>query len=191
MNHLIKIVQYENIDLNAGKVDENKISLPANNMKIKRQSFVSAVNPVLPITGASIKTAIREKHSYVNVVEESLSLGQSTVADTDTVNFGFGTLTYEVTIANEIVPSEKKSADLKRLQKNNQFKIASKASIVMSSSKLAASVTPGTGITGSIETATGSTGSTGTTPKVPRKKTVKGGTTVTPATATATGTTGA
>ena len=168
MNHLVKIVQYENINLNAGKVDANNVALPENIMKVKKTSFLTSINPILPVTGASIKTAIKNKKSYTDIVEETLTFGSTVIADTDTVNIGRGTLVYEITLPGGQSISPNQLVKLTGMQKLNEMRAAAKAK---------ASI----GRFGSMNAPAPATGSTAT-PKVVRAKKLKGGTTVTAAT---------
>ena len=194
MNHLVKIVQFENINLNAGKVDENNIALPENFMKVKKTSFMTAINPILPATGASIKTAIKNKQSYTDVVEETLTFGSTIIDDTDVVNMGRGTLVYEVTLTAGQSISPRQLVRLTGVQRLNELRAGAKAKYSIGRmGAMSATVTSATGTTATPEPATGTTAAA---PKVTRAKKVKGGTTVTPATGTtatapATGTTGA
>ena len=168
MNHLVKIVQYENINLNAGKVDANNVALPENIMKVKKTSFLTSINPILPVTGASIKTAIKNKKSYTDILVEVLSFGLTVISDTDTVNIGRGTLVYEITLPGGQSISPNQLVKLTGMQKLNEMRAAAKAK---------ASI----GRFGSMNAPAPATGSTAT-PKVVRAKKLKGGTTVTAAT---------
>lgn len=181
MNHLVKIVQYENINLNAGKVDENDIALPENIMKVKKTSFMTSINPILPVTGASIKTAIKNKKSYTDIIEEVLSFGSTVISDTDTVNIGRGTLVYEITLPGGQSISPNQLVKLTGMQKLNEMRAAAKAKASIGRFGSMNAPAPATGATAAPAAPAPATGATAT-PKVVRSKKLKGGTTVTAAT---------
>ena len=165
MNHIIKIVQYENFNLNEGKLDQNGTPLPENIIKKFSKTFYSGVNLSSPITGSSIKETIKIKNSFKDVIEESLKLKDDVILDTDTISFGIGTVTYEVTL-----PSPK-SVDLSKesplAQKLGQMKYSSKAKSLSNTNKtfLGSKWSSKSIISGS----TGQTGLTGATGAAPIK----------------------
>jgi hypothetical protein len=154
MNHIIKIVQYENINLNAGLTGQNGESLPEAIFKKKTKTFYSGIDLSSPITGSSIKDAIKMKNSYNDIIEESLKLGDNIISDSDIISFGIGTVVYEITL-----PS------LNRVIDPGLMKYSSRAKALFNSNKafLDSKWSPLLGVTGAtgIIGATGLTGATG------------------------------